>query len=89
MRSDVPVLLLSGEHDPVTPPSMAADVASHLSNGVHLVLPETGHSNLTPGCTDRVVQEFIDNGSMDGLDTSCISDIRRPPFDLSGGASLQ
>jgi pimeloyl-ACP methyl ester carboxylesterase len=83
VRSDVPVLLLSGEHDPVTPPEIAAEAGRHLPNAVHLVLPETGHSNLTPGCTRRILEEFIEQGSMSGVDTECVAGIRRPRFDLS------
>jgi pimeloyl-ACP methyl ester carboxylesterase len=83
VRSDRPVLLISGEHDPVTPPRAAARAAEHLPNAVHLVLPETGHSDWLPGCTGRIVEEFLDRGTMDGIDTSCVSSIRRPPFETS------
>lgn len=83
VRSDVAVLMISGEHDPVTPPEIAAEAARHLPNAVHLVLPETGHSNLTPGCTGRILEEFIEKGSMTGVDTECVARIRRPSFDLS------
>ena len=41
------------------------------------------HSNLTPGCTGRILEEFIEKGSMTGVDTECVARIRRPCFDLS------
>ena len=48
--SDKPVLLLSGEFDPVTPPEYADRVMAHLSNGLHIVAPGQGHSVSGKGC---------------------------------------
>lgn len=45
VRSGVPVLLLSGERDPVTPPSFAERVAEGLPNSKHVVFPQGGHGN--------------------------------------------
>jgi len=50
VHSDVPVLLVSGAVDPVTSPRMAARAAEHLPNSLHLVLPNTAHGGLEPGC---------------------------------------
>ena len=86
VRSEVPVLMISGEHDPVTPPRLANEAARHLPKSTHLVLPETGHSDLTPGCTARILRDFVDAGSMDRIDTGCVSSIRRPPFRLRAGS---
>ena len=46
VRSAVPVLLLSGGRDPVTPPSFAEHVAATLTNSRHIVFPESAHGNL-------------------------------------------
>lgn len=78
--SDVPVLLLSGEADPVTPPAYAAAVAETLSNSRHLVLPGYGHSVLTAGCMPQVIARFIRSGSVADLDTACLDELRPPPF---------
>ena len=43
VKSDVPVLVLSGEVDPVTPPVWGESVVKHLSHGKHLIVPSTGH----------------------------------------------
>jgi pimeloyl-ACP methyl ester carboxylesterase len=40
VKSDVPVLLISGERDSVTPPSFAARVAKQLPNSLHIVFPD-------------------------------------------------
>jgi pimeloyl-ACP methyl ester carboxylesterase len=81
--SDVPVLVLSGEVDPVTPPVWGASVVKHLSHGLHVVVPSTGHGVVMTPCGNRIVREFIERGSVDGLDTACVAAVRRPPFFLS------
>lgn len=79
--SDAPTLLLSGEWDPVTPPAGADLVAKTLSHSKHLVLKGQGHNVITAGCVPRVLAHFLDAGTIDGLDTACISKIKPlPPF---------
>jgi pimeloyl-ACP methyl ester carboxylesterase len=80
VRVGTPTLLISGEVDPVTPPSQAAAVARHLPNSLHVVVPDTGHASLVPGCTGSLVRAFIERGSVEGLDTSCVEATERPPF---------
>ncbi|HEX9945457.1 MAG TPA: alpha/beta hydrolase [Thermoanaerobaculia bacterium] len=81
LRSDVPVLLVSGERDPVTPPGFGMRVARHLTRAVHVIVPWGSHGSDDP-CIDRIQKEFIDRGSGEGLDTSCVSRIQRTPFVL-------
>lgn len=45
VRSDVPVLLISGTHDGVTPFSNALEVARGLTNARHLIIEGAEHSN--------------------------------------------
>ncbi len=83
VRSSAPVLILSGMWDPVTPPSLGAEAAEHLPNALHIVVPEGGHSfdGLEGAeCLDELVAEFIERGTVQGLDTSCVGRIRRGPF---------
>lgn len=80
VRSDVPVLLISGEVDPVTPPHLAEEAAAHLPNALHVVIPGTGHARWAPGCVDDLIQRLIESGSTEGLDGSCVSEISRPRF---------
>ncbi len=80
VTSDVPVLLLSGEADPVTPPSNGDQAARTLSNSLHLVAPGQGHGVILRGCIPRIATEFIESGTVQELDTSCISEIRPMPF---------
>jgi pimeloyl-ACP methyl ester carboxylesterase len=82
VTSAVPTLVLSGEIDPVTPPSWGQSVADHLSKSRHIVAPATGHGVVTSACGMKMIREFIDAGSVDGLDVSCVQSLRRPAFFL-------
>ena len=78
--SDVPVLLLSGELDPVTPPQWAEDAKKTLSNSLHVVLPGVGHGTSSVGCARALMADFITQGSLKGLDPKCGEHLARPPF---------
>lgn len=59
-RSDVPVLMLAGEYDPVTPPAYADRALRHLSRGRLLVVPGVAHSVLDAAdCAVEVVRAFL------------------------------
>ena len=87
VRSDAPTLLLSGELDPVTPPSWGEEVLGGLSNARHGVARGTGHGVLVRGCAADLVAEFIDTANQASLDVSCLQQIRRPPFMLSAAGT--
>lgn len=78
--SDVPSLVLSGDIDPVTPPTWGESVVKHLRNGRHIVMPGTGHGVISTPCGLKLIETFIDQGSAAGLDTRCVSAVHRPPF---------
>jgi pimeloyl-ACP methyl ester carboxylesterase len=83
--SDVPALLISGERDPATPASEAARVARTFERSRHLVIADGAHSMdgmQGADCLLRLITRFIEAGSVEGLDTSCIAGIRRPEFAL-------
>jgi pimeloyl-ACP methyl ester carboxylesterase len=80
LQSDIPVLLLSGEADPVTPPQYAEQVAETLPNSRHIVLSGFGHTVLAAGCMPQVVARFLDAASVGELDTSCLDAARPPAF---------
>ena len=83
VKSTKPVLLLSGEDDPITPPTNAARADKTLSNSLALVVPGQGHGNVFRGCMPRIASDFVDAGSVKGLDTACIKDIKPFPFFIS------
>jgi pimeloyl-ACP methyl ester carboxylesterase len=77
---DAPVLLISGTMDPVTGPGWGEEAARHLPNSLHLVAP--GAHGVSNRCTIDISRRFLESGSLRGLDTSCVSDLRLPPFEL-------
>jgi pimeloyl-ACP methyl ester carboxylesterase len=89
VRSEAPVLLLSGEADPVTPPENAELVREELGKGaIHLVAPGQGHVVIHRGCIANLAAEFIEASSHEVLDTSCVARIAPQAFfiDFNGPA---
>jgi pimeloyl-ACP methyl ester carboxylesterase len=88
VASNRPVLLLSGEYDPVTPPAYADRAAALLENSRHLVAPGQGHGVIARGCLPMIVSDFVGAASLDGLDDGCVSRLTGDPFfiDLLGPA---
>lgn len=85
VQSNKPVLILSGEWDPVTPPAHGDAVAKTLTNSLHVVVPDGAHSFaqlINNVCIDRVVAQFISSGAVKDLDTGCVKSIHRWGFAL-------
>ena len=80
VRSDRPVLLLSGLLDPVTPPRWAESVGQTLTNATAVTVPGVGHGTMGAGCVPDIMAEFIEQGSAEGLDVACVDEIERPRF---------
>ena len=85
VRSSKPVLIVTGEWDPVTPPAHGDAAARTLSNSLHVVVPDGAHgldSLENIDCLDRIVTQFIASGAVKDLDTGCVKSIRRRGFAL-------
>ncbi len=80
LRSDVPVLILSGANDPVTPPAYAALAARGLSRHLVVELEGMGHGQLDAPCIGGLMARFIERAATAGLDTSCARRARPFPF---------
>ncbi len=80
LDSDVPVLLLSGSDDPVTPPSNAVAAMPGLRRARHLVIDGAGHGQVGVTCMDRVLAAFIRDADPAKLDVSCLQRARPAPF---------
>ncbi|VAW41870.1 FIG032621: Hydrolase, alpha/beta hydrolase fold family [hydrothermal vent metagenome] len=77
--SDLPVLLLSGELDPVTPPEFAELAMQTLSNSQHLIAKGQGHNVFPLGCMPDIITSFIADPETE-LDTECMEDFNYTPF---------
>ena len=80
VTSDVPILAISGVEDPVLPPRRAEAALKWLPNATHLVVPGIAHGPNFPGCVRDLAGRFLEAGSGEDLDTSCVLAVRRPPF---------
>jgi pimeloyl-ACP methyl ester carboxylesterase len=78
--SAAPVLLLSGTADPVTPPGYAEDARRAFSQSLHVVIAGQGHGQLGVGCVPRLLADFLERGTTQGLDISCTRTIAPAPF---------
>ncbi|GAB5494170.1 MAG: alpha/beta fold hydrolase [Phototrophicaceae bacterium] len=82
VTSDIPTLILSGEYDPITPPSWAQQVDDSLSNSYYVALPNSGHGvSGSVGCGQSIVIEFFSIENISTLDSACTDDL---PMIFSG-----
>jgi pimeloyl-ACP methyl ester carboxylesterase len=88
VESDVPVLLLSGEADPITPPLYGDQVAAYLQNALHIVNPGQAHIQAWLGCTPTIMARFIDRGRVEDIDYGCLDRVQPPPFFIDPNGPL-
>jgi len=88
LATDLPVLLLSGDADPITPPRYADMAAENLLRSQHLVGKHQGHGQIAVGCMPRLVAMFVDTADPDAVDSECVERSFVMPFflDFSGPA---
>jgi len=88
LRSDKPILILSGARDPVTPPQYGAEIMQGLSNARHLVLEGQGHAVSIRGCMPKLIEQFVDDPDPKRLDAGCLERLGPTPafIDFNGAA---
>lgn len=77
-----PVLLLSGDADPVTPPRFAELAAVDLKSARHLIGADQGHGQAPRGCMPDIIGRFVDSGTIDDLGENCYLRVFAMPFFL-------
>jgi pimeloyl-ACP methyl ester carboxylesterase len=87
LRLQIPALILSGYHDPVTPPRWGEAMRRHFPNSLHVVVPGAAHNASFSGCVPDLIAAFIDQGRGDGIDPSCAQRVAWPPFAISDAGS--
>ena len=81
VESDAPVLILTGEKDPITPARYVPLATPGLANHIEVIGPGQGHGMLGTGCVPRLMAEFVDTAEPAELDVSCVERIAPfPPF---------
>ncbi len=80
--SDLPILILAGEFDPVTPPEYGQLVAEHLENAYFFEFPGIGHSvAVSDECARQITSDFLDD-PMVAPGALCITEMMGVVFDL-------
>ena len=85
IKSDVPTLLLSGHHDPVTPLRWAQMVAKNLTHSLVVEAPGGNHSISLEGCVPKIIEQFIERGTTKDINSDCVK--RIVPLPLVLGAN--
>ena len=66
VKSDIPVLLISGEYDELTPPEWAQDMMTKLSQSYHIIFPGWKHgptTNWSNPCAMEAANQFFNDPS--------------------------
>jgi len=89
LATDIPVLLLSGGADPITPPEYAERAMVELTQAQHLTAKQQGHGQAAVGCMPRLIGLFVDSpGRLSDSDVACLERSFVMPFflDFAGPA---
>ena len=80
VKTSVPVLLLSGSYDPVTPPSWAAKAKVHLNNAYSFEFSGIGHGTImSDSCAQEVMKQFLLDEA-DLKNVNCVEETQDPMF---------
>ena len=80
--SEIPVLLMSGQNDPVTPAQFGEQALKGFRRGKHIVFPGQGHGQINSLCGVSLMDRFIQSGSAENLNADCVSRVLPAPFML-------
>ncbi|MGH7128187.1 MAG: alpha/beta fold hydrolase [Planctomycetaceae bacterium] len=88
VATDKPVLLLSGDADPITPPRFAELAAAGMTQSLLLTGVDQGHGQLTQGCVPQIMARFVETAATDLLGDECLQRQFAMPFflDFTGPA---
>ncbi len=82
--SEVPVLVVGGQYDPLTPVSWAQQTAQGLSHSTVLTFAHTGHVGVFgSGCAQTLFRTFLSDLTTANADTACAAAVAAPSFTLS------
>ncbi len=80
IKTDLPVLLLSGDKDPITPPEYAEQAMQKMSNSKHIVVEGQGHIQMAVGCMPTILAKFVEAASFTEIETDCLHKVKPEPF---------
>jgi pimeloyl-ACP methyl ester carboxylesterase len=71
--SGAPALILSGDHDPATPPRWGEMMARHFTRHWHVTVPAAAHNTSFTGCVPDLIAAFVSGGDGGALDHECLA----------------
>jgi pimeloyl-ACP methyl ester carboxylesterase len=80
VTANIPTLILSGNLDPVTPPSNGEYSADTLPNSHHIIVGNASHTVAMSTCASDIINEFLTSKTPKALDESCLKDIPQETF---------
>jgi pimeloyl-ACP methyl ester carboxylesterase len=81
VRSNAPILMISGTDDPASPPEYGRRALAYLPNGRQMLVPGASHDSNLPPCVDGTIVAFVRAQSAAGLDLDhCAATYKRPAF---------
>ena len=80
VKSDIPVLALSGKLDPVTPPAWGDMAVTNLANATHLIAENAGHIVGLRGCGPKLVRQFLNKPDQPLENTDCLAELPKVTF---------
>jgi len=88
VTADIPTLILSGNLDPVTPPSNGDKSSATLPNNHHIVVKNAAHIAGMSSCGVSVINEFLTTLKPKELDEDCLKDLPAVSFMTSLNGSI-
>jgi pimeloyl-ACP methyl ester carboxylesterase len=90
VTADIPTLILSGNLDPVTPPSNGEHTEKSLPNNHHIVVENASHTVAMNTCASDIINEFLTSLKPKSLDESCLNETPKESFmtNLNGGTLI-
>src|SRR5262249_15163563 len=79
VHTQVPTMFVSGSADGGTPVWFTAHAAPGFKNRVEVIMSNRGHTDWDT-CIQKLYQQFLNRGSVHGLDPSACAHLSRPPF---------
>jgi pimeloyl-ACP methyl ester carboxylesterase len=89
IASSTPALLMSGNHDPVTPSSWAKQVAMSLPNAIQIEATGGNHIISTEGCVPQLIAQFIEAGDAKNIKRDCVDTIKPLPIVLGANKKTE
>lgn len=83
------ILALSGEHDPVTPPSGALQVLDQFRNSTQLVFKGMGHNVYYLPCVQRLMLDFLNGSPLQDAAKCAEGRFQMPFFSTGSGFNLE